>query len=214
MTPPVRLPARQKSKAATTPAPVTRTPVPTSAQKTGNQNTRTILRAQGVQAKPLAGTATDKLPGADLGVNKSHDKVRVKRQVGSTHGYEDRWQASAVARIAKADPAAMVVGTEGRFYPVETSALFNVGAVSHDRSAAEHVDSNSTLVADVFGLPPLSSITPDGSVESRAAAIFGVPEKDIQANGTLSQRSPHVINIIGRPESGSPGGGHAPMGGG
>lgn len=212
MTPPVRLPARQKPKPATTPA--TKAPVPTPAQKTGNQNARTILHAQGVQAKPLVGTSTDKLPGAELGTNGSHDKVTVKRQVGSAHGYEDRWQASAVARIAKADPAAVVVGTNGRFYPVETSALLSVGAVSHDQSAAEHVDSNSTLVADVFGLPPLSSIKPDGSVESRAAAIFGVPEKDIQANGTLSQRSPHVINIIGRPESGSPGGGHAPVGGG
>src|SRR3954469_16915204 len=140
MTPPVRLPARQKSKAATTPAPVTQTPVPTSAQKTGNQNTRTILHAQGVHAKPLAGTATDKLPGADLGVSKSHDKVTVKRQVGSAHGYEDRGQARPVARIAKADPAAVVAGTDGRFYPVETSALFGVGAVSHDRSATEYVD--------------------------------------------------------------------------
>ncbi|HMK23987.1 MAG TPA: hypothetical protein VK466_16755, partial [Terriglobales bacterium] len=66
-------------------------------------------------------TSFTKLVGLSLGENQSHQEVKVKREIGSSEGYDDKLQAIAVARMAHTDPAA-VVRVNGKWHAVETSA--------------------------------------------------------------------------------------------
>ena len=56
-----------------------------------------------------------------LGTNDSGQQVMIKRELGSPRGYDDQRQAIAVARLAHAEPAA-VVQMDGRWHAVETTA--------------------------------------------------------------------------------------------
>jgi hypothetical protein len=74
-----------------------------------------------VQMK-LDGTAPgSKLVGMSLGKNSNHQDVTVKREIGSVHGYDDKLQAMAVARLSHAEPAALVQ-VDGKWHAVQTTA--------------------------------------------------------------------------------------------
>jgi hypothetical protein len=187
-----------------------------------------------------------KFDGVVLGTNRNKQDVKVKREVGATQGYDDRRQAIAVARLAKAEPSAVVLGKDEKWHALETTAEFEVGRVSTDPKAAETAASNA-LFSEVYGLPSLTgiaqsqktvddlkaklaSLDAQGSKAdpkerektvqnltqanmARAKFILGVPESEIEFTRSLSGRKSGKVNIIGLPEIGSTGGGHAPMGG-
>jgi hypothetical protein len=67
--------------------------------------------------------------GVLLGTNGANQEVRVKRPVGGSQGYDDRLQAIAVARLAQADPAAVIQGKDGKWHALETTAAFAPGRV-------------------------------------------------------------------------------------
>jgi hypothetical protein len=146
-----------------------------------------------------------------LGTNRNKELVTVKREIGD--GYGDRWQATAVARLAKAEPAAVALTRDGKWRAFETTAAFSPGKVGDDAPAAESVAKNGGLIVEVFGVPSLSAIGSAEGVAPRAAAILGVPEADVRSIRSLAGRETNSINIVGSPERGSPGGGNAPIGG-
>jgi len=161
------------------------------------------------QPKPSPGAA--KLAGVVLGTNRKAEKVTVTREIGG--GYDDRWQATAVVRLAKAQHGVALLGSDGRWHTLETNADFEPGKVSKDPKSPESIASGNAFVVEVYGIPPLSAIGSATTVGQRAAAILGVPESDVNSIPTFSSRVAGKINILGLPDRRSPGGGHAPMGG-
>jgi hypothetical protein len=191
--------------------------------------------------------------GGLLGWNHSNAQVRVKSEVGGTQGYDDRLQAIAVARLAKAEPAAVVQDITKKWHAVEITADFEAGPDRTASAALEASAEEDSPFLAVYGLPSLTLIEQSRQkvrdldaklaelkarkttsederkavdLESdqvradltkahltRVRAILGVPESDIEFTSSLSGRKSGKINIIGLPEKGSPGGGHAPMGG-
>ncbi|MDQ1388402.1 MAG: hypothetical protein QOF56_1856 [Acidobacteriaceae bacterium] len=96
--------------------------------------------------------------GGVLGWNESNKQVRVTREVGGTQGYDDKLQAIAVTRLAKAEPAAVVQDMNKKWHAVEITADFEAGP---DRSAPAAMDSSAgenTPFLAVYGLPSLSGI--------------------------------------------------------
>jgi hypothetical protein len=91
-----------------------------------------------------------------LGTNASSQAVVVKRDVGSTHGYDDRLQAIAVARISRAEHSVVVQDRKGRWHALETTAAFETGSVPDRRRAANH--RGSPVIQEVHGLPSYSQI--------------------------------------------------------
>jgi hypothetical protein len=63
--------------------------------------------------------------GMRLGTNSSGEAVVVKREVGSSKGYDDRLQAIAVARMGGADPSAIAQSYSGKWHALETTANFD-----------------------------------------------------------------------------------------
>jgi hypothetical protein len=178
--------------------------------------------------------ANSTFAGMRLGTNTFGEEVRVKREVGSRQGYDDRLQAVAVARLTGAEPAAVVQDTGGKWHALETTAGFSGGLTS----AAE----TPTLAA--YGLPsavhiaevrdkvkaltqqlndktsPLTASQRDDALEELqraskllASLVFGVPESEISMNRSSGDRLPGKINITGMPEQGAPPGAHGPAGG-
>jgi hypothetical protein len=100
-----------------------------------------------------------KFAGVRLGTNRSKKEVRVKQEVGGTQGYDDRLQAISVARMANAEPAAVVLGTDKKWHALETTAEFQVGRVSaNDPKATESAVSGNVPFVEVHGLPSLAGI--------------------------------------------------------
>jgi Domain of unknown function (DUF4157) len=108
------------------------------------------------QAAPAPGTL--KFKGVLLGANRNKEEVRVKREVGATQGYDDRLQAIAVARMARVEPAAVVLGADGKWHALETTAGFDVGPVSANPKASEIAAGGRAQVVEVHGLPSLAAI--------------------------------------------------------
>ena len=74
-------------------------------------------------------------------------------------GYDDRLQAIAVARLAKAEHSAVVLGKDGKWHALETNAEFEVGRVSaNDPKASETAASGAVPFVEVHGLPSLTGI--------------------------------------------------------
>jgi hypothetical protein len=189
-----------------------------------------------------------RIVGAILGQSASHEQVRVTREVGGNQGYDDRLQAIAVARIAKAEPAAAVQDKNGKWHAVEITASFEAGT-----PIAATASEGATFLA-VYGLPSLAGVEqsrvkvdalrkqladlsarkPTSEDDRRAiekeedqartdlakaslnheGLVLGVPESEINQTASLSGRVAGKINIVGSPAMGSPGAGHAPLGGG
>jgi flagellar hook-basal body complex protein FliE len=95
--------------------------------------------------------------GAVLGWNRSNDAVRVKREVGGTQGYDDRLQAIAVARLAKAEPAAVVQDTNKKWHAVEITADFEAGPFITAPSELDASAGDTPFLA-VQGLPSVARI--------------------------------------------------------
>jgi hypothetical protein len=85
--------------------------------------------ASGVQnaGTPQGAAGASQFLGMRLGVNKYGEEVRVSKEVGSPQGYDNRLQAIAVARMAGADPAAVLQSTDGKWHAVQTNANFAGG---------------------------------------------------------------------------------------
>jgi len=93
--------------------------------------------------------------GVLLGTNRAKQEVRVKRAVGGPQGYDDRLQAIAVARLAQAEPAAVVLGKNGKWHALETTAAFAAGRVG----AAEVAAGSQVPFVEVHGLPSAAGIS-------------------------------------------------------
>ena len=98
------------------------------------------------------------IDGRLLGWNQSDEQVRVKREVGGTQGYDDRLQAIAVARLAKAEPAAVVQDRNKKWHAVEITANFEAGPARMAPSALEASAVEDTPFLAVYGLPSLTGI--------------------------------------------------------
>jgi hypothetical protein len=113
--------------------------------------TRTDSRAPTgllVQRAPAKLTFRD-LP---LGTNPAGAAVKVTRVLGSEDGYASRWQATAVARLAKAEPAAVVQRRDTQAWcAVEVTAPFATGKVAAMAGA-------STAITAVHGVPSLAGL--------------------------------------------------------
>jgi hypothetical protein len=72
------------------------------------------------------------LVGMRLGTNYHGEEVRITREVGSSQGYANKFQAIAAARFGKAEPAAVVQGTDGKWHALETTANFYRGMAAAD----------------------------------------------------------------------------------
>ena len=109
------------------------------------------------RAAPAPGRSV--VAGEPLGWNQNNDQVQVKREVGGTEGYDGRLQAIAVARLAKAEPAAVVQDANNKkWHAVETTADFESGPSRTARSAMEASAGEDTRFLAVYGLPSLSRI--------------------------------------------------------
>ncbi|HWR53329.1 MAG TPA: LysM domain-containing protein [Bryobacteraceae bacterium] len=203
-----------------------------SAEAGGNTAAAGTARAMRSPAGPV--TAGSTFVGMRLGTNTHGEEVRVKREVGSPKGYDDRLQAIAVARLAGAEPAAVVQDTGGRWHALETTAGFSGGLTSaaetptlaayglpssvHIAKVQAQVNSLKQKLAD-SNHPMTKSQREDAGEELTRASkhlaslIFGVPESEIQFNRSSGDRQPGKINITGRPEPGAPAGAHGPASG-
>jgi hypothetical protein len=81
------------------------------------------LKPEKKTAPPLA---SSDFTGALLGTDRNNKQILVKREVGGTKGYDDRLQAIAIARLAKAEPAAVALGKDGKWHAFETTTGINV----------------------------------------------------------------------------------------
>ncbi len=94
-----------------------------------------------------------------LGTNAAGTLVKAKRVIGNEQGYDDRWQATAVARLAKADPAAVVQRADTkRWCAVEASAAFATGLVGAAPKGGDTTTGMSTGITAVHGLPSLAGL--------------------------------------------------------
>ncbi|MFT4163793.1 MAG: hypothetical protein QM650_00950 [Microlunatus sp.] len=103
-----------------------------------------------LQRAPKPAVLTD-LPIATTG---SGAPVKVVRVVGDSGGYEDRWMATAVARLATSEPAAVLRRTDsGRWCAVQTDGPLATGLISGTATKGA-----SGLVDQVHGLPSLADL--------------------------------------------------------
>lgn len=85
--------------------------------------------------------------------------VTIIRVVGESGGYEDRWMATAVARLASVDPAAVVRRADsGRWCPVQISAPVAVGLLPGVAGQGVAGPGVSGAVDQVHGLPSLADL--------------------------------------------------------
>ncbi len=178
--------------------------------------------------------------GLRLGTNSYGEDVVVKRELGSTKGYDERLQAIAVARLSNAALAAVFRDdnenwhaveitafiTENRFYAAEGSPLHLEGlpAVGAIRYWNGRVDSLREELALLDAKKTLSAIEQEKkadvsrelaqSTRTRASIILGVPESEIELNVHSSGRVAGKVNFTGQPGTGSTSTGrHGPVGG-
>lgn len=192
--------------------------------------------------KPPGGTApkTSIFSGLRLGRNSYGEDVVVKRELGSTKGYDERLQAIAVARLSNATLTAVFQDdngkwhsventafiTENRFYAYEGSPLHLEGlpAVGAIRYWNERVVSLREELAILDAKKALSAIEQEKKADvsrelaqatrTRASVILGVPESEIELNVYSSGRVPGKVNFTGQPGAGSTTSGrHGPVSG-
>jgi hypothetical protein len=85
-----------------------------------------------------------------LGTNNAGKPVKAIREVGGTQGYDDRLQAISVARLGKAEPAAVVFAADRKWHALETSVAFEVGPASGV--------AKTTAFSVVHGLPSMAGL--------------------------------------------------------
>jgi hypothetical protein len=98
-------------------------------------------------------------PNLPLGTNASGASVKVKRVLGSEEGYASRWQATAVARLTKAEPAAVVQRRDTQAWcAVEVTAPLATGKVGAVAKGGDTTTGASSEITEVYGLPSLSAL--------------------------------------------------------
>lgn len=140
-----------------------------------------------------------------LGKDRMDRQIVVKREVGDTKGYDDRRQAGAVARLAKANPAAVAQDNAGKWHAFETYLGIDVQSASAydpELKRAEARAKAGVPFKDVVILTSMGDLKPVGqqSDEARAAIILGAQESDIQINTSTSGRQAGKINLTGTPD--------------
>ncbi|WP_210243922.1 eCIS core domain-containing protein [Bradyrhizobium guangdongense] len=140
-----------------------------------------------------------------LGKDRMDRQIVVKREVGDTKGYDDRRQAGAVARLAKADPAAVAQDNAGKWHAFETYLGIDVQSASAydpEIKGAEARAKAGVPFKDVVFLTSMGELKPadQQSDEARAAIILGAQESDIQVNTSTSGRQAGKINLTGTPD--------------
>jgi hypothetical protein len=105
---------------------------------------------------PKPGRST--VVGGSLGWNDSNEHVLVTREVSGTQGYDDRRQAIAVARLAKAEPAAVVLDRNLKWHAVELNAYFDRDPAKWRAAQMDAAAAEESPFRDVYGLPPLARI--------------------------------------------------------
>lgn len=156
---------------------------------------------------------TSLFAGTRVGTNRYGEDVRVTRELGSVKGYDDRLQAIAVARMAKAEPAAVLQGTDGKWHAVETTANFFGGGTAADgptravfglASRADMDALEQELQATNKALKGLSSQSPEFKTlttkraelrEKMAQVVFGVGKEEVNEVATSTSRKADVINV-------------------
>jgi hypothetical protein len=96
--------------------------------------------------------------GGSLGWNHSNVHVLVTREVGGAHGYDDMRQAIAVARLAKAEPAAVVRDANLKWHAVELNAVFDWDPAKWRAAQMDAAAAEESPFRDAYGLPPLARI--------------------------------------------------------
>jgi len=106
-----------------------------------------------------------------LGKDRLDRQILVEREVGDPKGYDDRLQAIAVARLARADPAAVAQDKKGKWHAFATRTGIDIGLASAGDPAlpaAEARERAGVPFKDVDVLPELSGIASSGKkVEER-----------------------------------------------
>ncbi len=100
-----------------------------------------------------------------LGHDRMDRQILVKREVGDPKGYDDRLQAIAVARLAKADPAAVALYKDNKWHAFETMKGIDVNmasAMDPELPAAEARKRAGVPFKDVEFLPELAGIATSG----------------------------------------------------
>ncbi len=172
-------------------------------------------------AKSIAQLRLRGLANLRLGVNSSGAEVRVKREVGSPQGYDDKLQAIAVARLGGAEPAAVVQDAGGKWHAFETTAPANGigGAVYALPSSSLIEDLRKQVIELKTRLKEFDKLMtsnggrlPKALVPERdeaiakitsarkqlAALLFGVPESEIQFNYSSRNKTPGKINLTAK----------------
>jgi len=168
-----------------------------------------------------ATTAPIKFAGMVLGQNQQAQQVQVKREVGSSGGYDDKWQAMAVARLGKAEHAVVVQNPKTmKWHALETSASFQAGQSASGpqgltvigmppRADIKHWSQKVTELSAALSQLEKQIGTDEGGIEKArkdlkdaqvklAAAVLGVPESDLLPIEKSADRKVGKINIIER----------------
>jgi hypothetical protein len=141
--------------------------------------------------------------GMTLGKNAANQPVVVKREVGSPKGYDDRFQATAVARMFKADPAVVVQGKDGKWHALETTAGFNSGPVSNAQLVTYGVPSSADIPAARQKLDSIRArLAEINNLQSNGKNSKSLEEEESKLVGELTKaRVTFVALVLGVPES-------------
>ncbi|GLR87976.1 hypothetical protein GCM10007857_46880 [Bradyrhizobium iriomotense] len=146
--------------------------------------------------------------GALLGNDRQDRQILVKREVGDPGGYDDRLQAIAVARLGKAEPAAVALDKSDKWHAFETTTGIDVEAASANDPVAKAAEARARKgipFKQVEFLPSLSGIeaSKKGPDTTRAAYVLGVGESEIAFHKRPSEREAGKINLTENPGPGA-----------
>lgn len=110
--------------------------------------------------------------GATLGTTSQGKAGKALREIGNQPGYDGRLQAISVTRIAKVDPAAVVLGTDERWHGVVTDLQFETGQV-----AGAATTGAKPILRELHGVPSVGGIeAAKKSVDDLTAKILGLSQ--------------------------------------
>ncbi len=125
-----------------------------------------------------AADASSNLIGMRLGWSGTGEQVTVKREVGSSEGYDNRWQATAAARLNAAEPAVVLQAADGKWHAVETTANISGGRFAPADNSARQL----------YGLPSFAAVTDDlKKLNDLEAKLNNLDAKASNAGGYLSK---------------------------
>lgn len=163
-----------------------------------------LLAAGSAAAQPGASP----FAGQRIGWTGSGKEVRITREVGTVAGYDDRLQATAVARMAKAEPAGVVKGRDGKWHAVETTESFFGGVAPADNAMLREVVALPSMRAIASTKQKIDALrdrvargdrtaTEDLSREKAvyASLVLGLDEREIKAIRTSADKDARYVNL-------------------